>query len=111
MVIRKSMVRTKKKINTILKLMEAKKPLSLNINKKYMLGSKQRVKGYKPLILKDFLTDNPVLAERMSKARLFNRQTAGIPLDKSKARKMISSGPMIMGEEVKLNIINRRIQQ
>jgi len=105
------MVRAKKKINTILKLMEAKKPLSLNINQKYMLGIKQRVKGYKPLILKDFLSDNPVLAEKMSKARLFSRQVAGIPLDKIKARKMISSGPIIIGEEVKLNIINRQIHQ
>lgn len=94
------MVKAKKKINTILKLMEAKKPLNLNTNKKYMLSPRQRLQGYKPLILKDFLAENPVLAEKMAKVRLFERNAAGISLDRNKARKMISSGPMIIREDV-----------
>lgn len=84
--------------------MEAKKPLSININKKYMLGHKQRLKGYKPLILKDFLTENPVLAEKMAKARMFGRDVGGIPIDKNKARKMISSGPIVIRKEVLFHI-------
>lgn len=94
---RKSLMKDKKRVVYILKRMENKHSLLPAKNcflERSKIGSRVSSKGYKPLILTDFMIKDKELARRIEDAKLFKRRVLGQAWDKAKGRRLNSLGPM-----------------
>ena len=102
-------MKDKRRIDTILGKSSKQNLKNLLPAKKGYLGDKRKRNfGYQPLLLTDFLIKNPVLADKMKKAQMFKRNGLNQLWDKSKARNLISSGPVNQYKQTVIQYDNSR---